>query len=50
MGILVRLFKWFFSLFKSDPVKEVQDEAKETVDKLDDGTDITDFLNKQLRK
>lgn len=51
MRALAKIVKFLWSLIfgGKDPVKEVEREAKETVDKVPDGQPMSDFLNKQLR-
>ncbi len=46
MKLILKLIGWFLSLFTRDKVKEIEYDAKNEIDKLDDGKPIADYLNK----
>ena len=45
MKLIIKLIRWFLSLFTRDKVKEIEHDAKNEIDKLDDGKPIADYLN-----
>ena len=40
---------WNLLFCRKDPVEEIADAAENEVDKIDDGPDMSDHLNKLLR-
>ena len=49
MKLIIKLIKWFLSLFTRDKVKEIEYDADKEVGKVSNGADMSDFLNDKLR-